>query len=201
MKYIKHTSLIFMIMGLLILIPVVTAQNQRIHVVQQGETLSVIAQRYGVTTQALAQINNITNTRYIFSGQRLIIPATGGPVTQPPTATRTHVIQPGEQLRFIATRYGTTWQALAAVNNIANPNWIYAGQVLVIPPIGGPVVVPPPAPSTPPVVSGRYIVQIGDTMYRISSLFGVNIWDIARANGILNLNQIYAGQSLIIPGR
>lgn len=190
MKILKRTLILILLIGLLAAVSSVSAQSQRIHVVQRGETLSGIAVRYGVTTQAIAQLNNISNPSYIFVGQRLLIPASGGPVT----GARTHIVQPGEQLRFIAARYGTTWQALAAVNNIPNPNRIYAGQVLVIPAVGGPVV-------PPPITGGRYIVQPGDTMYRIGARFGVNIWDIARANGILNLNRIYAGQSLIIPGR
>jgi LysM repeat protein len=44
-------------------------------------------------------------------------------------------------------------------------------------------------------------VRYGDTMFRISALYGGNVYDLAEANGILNLNRIYAGQILRIPGR
>ncbi|HEX2620763.1 MAG TPA: LysM domain-containing protein, partial [Phototrophicaceae bacterium] len=46
---------------------------------------------------------------------------------------RQHIVNPGETLAKIAALYGTTWQDLAAVNHIVNPNLIYVGQVLVIP--------------------------------------------------------------------
>jgi LysM repeat protein len=48
-------------------------------------------------------------------------------------ATITHVVQRGEYLVLIATRYHSTVQAIVAANNIANPRLIYAGQELVIP--------------------------------------------------------------------
>jgi len=44
-----------------------------------------------------------------------------------------------------------------------------------------------------------YIVKRGDTLYRIARSYGVNVWAIARANGITNPNRIYAGQRVVIP--
>ncbi len=54
----------------------------------------------------------------------------------PPTATRTptvYVVQPGDTLFSIATRFGTTVAALAAANGISNPDVIEVGQTLIIP--------------------------------------------------------------------
>lgn len=47
-------------------------------------------------------------------------------------AARTYTVRAGDNLSSIAARYGTTYQALAAKNGIANPNLIYPGQVLKI---------------------------------------------------------------------
>ena len=44
-----------------------------------------------------------------------------------------------------------------------------------------------------------YVVQRGDTLYAISYRFGVSMMEIARENELLNFNQIYAGQELVIP--
>ena len=44
-----------------------------------------------------------------------------------------HVVQQGETLSSIAAQYGTTWQAIAQLNNIKNPNVIFPGMVLKIP--------------------------------------------------------------------
>ena len=47
-------------------------------------------------------------------------------------AARTYTVRTGDNLSAIAAKYGTTYQALAAKNGIANPNLIYPGQVLKI---------------------------------------------------------------------
>jgi LysM repeat protein len=132
------------------------AQNQQTHTVQAGETLYRISLRYGVTLTALVQANSIANPNLIFVGQVLIIP-TGGttpppatpvPGGNPPPATgQTYVVQRGDTLGSIARRFGTTYQAIAAANGIANPNLIYVGQTLRI---SGGTTTPPPTGSTPP---------------------------------------------------
>jgi LysM repeat protein len=102
-----------------------------VHVVQRGENLFRIAQRYNTTVEAIASANGISNPRLIYVGQKLTIPQGGG--TTPPGGGRTHVVQPGENLFRIALRYGTTAQAIAAANNLPNIHLIYVGQVLRIP--------------------------------------------------------------------
>jgi LysM repeat protein len=65
-----------------------------------------------------------------------------------PTATaRTYVVKRGDQLGRIAASFGVTLQALQAANGIANPNLIFAGQKLVIPP---PSASPGASPSASP---------------------------------------------------
>ncbi|MCU0511201.1 MAG: LysM peptidoglycan-binding domain-containing protein [Anaerolineae bacterium] len=190
----------------------------RTHVVDRGETLRIIAERYGTTWQALAAANNLTDPNRIMAGMTLVIPAVGGPVATPvppappvvvPPAVppRIYVVQRGDTLSGIALRLGVTPESLRQFNNIVNPSQLFAGQVLAVPPTGGPIV-QPPAPPAPPapvlprrVVNGRYLVQPGDNLFAIAADFRVNIYSIAQANGLLNLNQIYTGQSLIIPGR
>lgn len=101
-----------------------------VYIVQPGDTLTSIARRFGTTVQAIAQANHIVNPNRIYVGQRLVIP--GVPPTQPP-CTGTHIVRYGETLTSIARRYGTTVWTLAQMNNLANPNIIYAGQVLRVP--------------------------------------------------------------------
>lgn len=173
----------------------------RAHIVQQGETLRIIAERYGTTWQTLAAFNNLTNPNYIQIGQSLLIPPSGTVVTPPtstptpPASTITYVVQAGDTLSSIALRFNVTQQSLALLNNLSNPSRIFVGQFLRIPPIGGPVVTP--TPTTP----FRHVVQSGETLAAIGRRYNVNIYDIARANGLLNLNAIYVGQALVIPGR
>ncbi len=102
-----------------------------------------------------------------------------------------HIVERGETLAHIASYYGVTVQAIASANGIWNPNWIYAGQRLVIP-VGSP---PPP----PPPTQTYYIVRYGDTLASIARYFGTTVWTIAQANNIQNINWIYAGMYLTIP--
>lgn len=125
------------------------AQDSVTYVVQPGDTLTGIAARYGIPVARLAAANGLRWNAWIYVGQRLIIPG----VAQAPTAPSvpggsTHVVQRGDTLSSIALRYGTTVAALMAANQLANPNFIYVGQRLVIP---GGVTTPAPAPSTPPM--------------------------------------------------
>ncbi len=162
-----------------------------IYVVRTGDTLYSIARRFGVSVQLLAQVNNIANPRYIWVGQRLIIPRQGGTVptvTPTPSATNptVYIVERGDTLYSIARRFHTTVQTLALVNRIVNPSRIYAGQRLVIP--GG------PAPAT-----HIHIVRRGETLYSIACRYNTTVWAIAIANHLYNLNVIYAGQRLVIP--
>lgn len=163
--------------------------GQITHVVRWGETLESIAYRYGTTVSAIVQANHLANPNYIYAGQVLIIP-TGGYPAAPSSGTR-YVVQWGDSLTSIAYRFGVTLQALMAANRLSNPNFIYAGQVLLIPTGAA-------APSYP--AATYYTVRPGDTLSRIAMLYGTTIWALVQANNLRNPSLIYVGQRLIIPG-
>jgi len=112
------------------------------HKVRPGETLSSIAQRYGVSVRAIQQENGLRGT-FIRAGQTLRIPtASGGskpkpaPSTStknPPSGTRSHIVRPGESLWSIAQQYRTTVEALRRLNNLSPSQAIHPGQKLLIP--------------------------------------------------------------------
>ncbi|MDT2466275.1 LysM peptidoglycan-binding domain-containing protein [Enterococcus avium] len=94
-----------------------------IHVVRSGETLSGIASKYGTTYQNLANLNGLSNPNYIYVGQQLKVSGTA-------SASRSYTVRSGDNLSSIASKLGTTYQALAQKNGLSNPNLIYPGQNL-----------------------------------------------------------------------
>ena len=107
----------------------------------------------------------------------------------------THTVTYGDTLSGIAVHHGTTIQALMAANGLSNPNHIYVGQVLRIPGGGS-----SGGWSGGYGCSAYYTVKPGDGLYRIAGWYGSDAYAIAQANNLLNLNAIYAGQVLCIPG-
>ncbi len=128
------------------------------YVVQPGDTLALIARRFGATVAAIAEANNIADPDVIFVGQVLQIPvptvppavAAVPPTIAVPTGFRVYTVQPGDTLAEIAARFGTTVQALTTVNRIPDPDVIVAGQVLLVPIRPTVVVTVPPTPAAPP---------------------------------------------------
>jgi LysM repeat protein len=106
---------------------------------------------------------------------------------------KVHVVQWGDTVYSLARRYGTTVAAIVQVNNLPNPNWIYAGQRLIIPTDGS--AYPPTAPGT----VTYYTVQKGDTLYSIAYRYGTTVSAVVAANKIYNPSFIYTGQRLAIP--
>jgi LysM repeat protein len=141
-----------------------------VHVVQAGENVFRISLNYGVTIAAIQQANNLANVNLIFVGQSLTIPGAGAVVpppaapsdppaapADPGAAPSTYAVAPGDTLSSIVRRFGTTYQAIATANSIANPNLISVGQILTIPGGTGAPIGPaqPTAPTVPgPSVSG-----------------------------------------------
>ncbi len=116
----------------------------------------------------------------------MMLAAAAPAVAAPEQGDIVHIVRRGENLTMIARRYGVNMWAIARANGITNPNRIYVGQRLVIP------------SGTP---AGRvHVVRAGETLIGIGWHYGIDPWAIARANGITNLNRIYVGQRLVIPG-
>ncbi|WP_430394481.1 LysM peptidoglycan-binding domain-containing protein [Enterococcus faecalis] len=97
-------------------------QPEATHVVQYGETLSSIAYQYGTYYQKLAALNGLANPNLIYPRQ--VLKVNGSVVS------KIYTVQYGDNLSSIAAKLGTTYQTIAALNGLANPNLIYPGQTL-----------------------------------------------------------------------
>ncbi|MFQ5613871.1 MAG: putative glycoside hydrolase [Anaerolineae bacterium] len=128
--------------------------------VQQGDTLSSIAKRFGVTVHALVEANDLPDPNRIFPGQKLTIPgyrppapveAESAPRVELEAETRfRYQVQPGDTLGAIAKRFAVTLRGLVEANDIENPGQIRAGQLLFIPGVSVPSPEPEPVPALAP---------------------------------------------------
>lgn len=123
----------------------------------------------------------------------------GAAFAVPAAATdRTIVVQPGDTLSEIALQHGLTVAQLLALNSIADPNRIYAGQRLRL--TGQPVAPAAPAPAAPAPAPIVHVVQAGEHLTGIARRYGTTIGAIASANGITNRSYLRVGWNLSIPG-
>lgn len=117
------------------------------------------------------------------------------PTPNPPITggTTTIIIQKGDTLSGLALRYHTTVSKLVELNNIANPNLIYAGNTLIVP-------ISSSGSGGDNTSSDEiYIVRSGDTLSGIAAQYHTTVTAIANLNHIPNVNLIYTGQRLFIP--
>lgn len=154
-----------------------------IYIVDRGDTMNSLAARFGTTVKNLLKLNpEVKDASVIYEGQRLAVPKGGTPA--PGGATDIYVVQRGDTLRKIATRYETSVDELLRLNpNIKNRNLIYVGQKIVV-----------------PVEGDTYVVQRGDTLRKIAAAFGTTVAELLALNPqIKNANLIYVGQVINIP--
>jgi len=117
------------------------------HVVKAGETIYCIARAYGVSPNAILNVNPVPYPNWIFPGQVLAIPNVPallppGPVCarqdvtpQPSTCTCAHyyTVVTGDNLYRISLKYGVSMWRIAECNSLHNLNYIRVGDMLCIP--------------------------------------------------------------------
>lgn len=204
--------------------PAPNEAGEIIHVVQAGENLYRIGLQYGLSWVAIAEYNGLANADALSAGQELRIPPTPTPTPEtdsaapeedgitlgdvptaeavvegtPPAdpapiissaAEDTVTVAAGDTLFGIARRYGISWEQVAEANGLTAPNQIYAGQVLKI---------PADAPGPKPAFAHQ--VRPGDTLAGIARQYGLNLAELAEANGLTMPYVIFPGQEILIPG-
>lgn len=94
-----------------------------IYVVQAGDSLWSLANRYGVSVERIIAVNGIENLPHLVIGQALVIPST----------ETAYTVQPGDSLWSIARRFRVSAESIAALNGITTSTPLYPGMVLRIP--------------------------------------------------------------------
>jgi len=174
----------------------ITPPGPTIHIVQPGETLYSIAQRYGTTVWALMWVNKLSSP-YARAYQGLFIPT----VIQPGPII--HIVQAGQTLPMLSDLYRRPIELIMLANDLRTYE-LRQFQRVIIPPAGWtgwpPMSVwtqagPAPTPETRP---RTHIVAKGETLYGISRRYGVSVAQLQKANGLYGTT-IYVGMVLRIP--
>ena len=138
----------------------------------------------------------------------LIVLVTAG--TFATMAQLVHVVQPGENLFRIALQYGFTIDEIAQANGLTPPYIIHSGNQLIIPvpsaPEPAPANNPAPAETAPTTTAPQttptyntYTVQPGDYLSTIAAQFGMNYFELAQLNAIINPDVLTVGMVLRVP--
>lgn len=173
-------------------------ETAKFHVVEKGESLFSIAQKYDVTSEELKAWNNLEEET-IQSGSKLIVTAL---VKQ---KTENHIVQSGENLSTLSKKYGVTIDELKEWNELED-NTIKLGSTLKImlpadeEEVVAEVKAKKPEKQSPYKSEKVYIVQKGDSLFSISQkIKGVTVSDLKKWNGISGGN-IKPGMKLKISG-
>lgn len=200
------------------------AGAEQVHVVQEGDSLWLIASEHDVTVRALAKANKLRTNGVLRVGSRLKIPGTAepaaeeakSPTPEAPEAAEaeaaeteateaeveeaeapepvTHFVRDGESLWTIARKYGTSVRALAAANGLRPENVLRVGRTLTIPGEGS-VGSADEEPRT-----SLYIIEKGDSLWRIARRHGTTVRALAATNGLDPDRVLRVGTVLQVPG-
>lgn len=157
------------------------------HKVSRGESLSVIASKYGTSTQALMKLNNLKSSSLAI-GQVLKIPSSAqgsSSSSAVKTKTITHTVKSGEYLGKIASRYKVLVADIKRENRLKSET-LRVGQKLRI------------TVEVKDIPLRKHKVARGDYLGKIASKYGVSVDAIRKANN-LRSDSLAVGQVLIIP--
>lgn len=165
-----------------------TAQETetQVHTVQAGETLSEIAQSYGVTMDAVMRLNGITNADAIFVGQRLRIPE--APTPTPPVEPESVGEQPAEVTTANEPEPAESEIAESEdETNLTRENTDNATSA--------------PVPLSVPIttLNPTYTVRTGDTLARIALRYDIDLTALQAINQLPSGATLRAGQQMILP--
>jgi murein DD-endopeptidase MepM/ murein hydrolase activator NlpD len=179
------------ILIIIFLIPLGAARGQSetptgpVYIVQEGDTLSSIAQRFGVSVEELVTYNQLSNPDILKAGDQLVIPGLEGIEGQ----LITKPVALGDTLRSLSRRYQFQENMLAKLNHLSSPDELYLGSSLI-------VLTQPDEKQ----YNRRSMLSTGQSILELSALQGVNPWTVVSVNGLEGSWAGLPGDGLVLPG-
>lgn len=188
-------------------VPVESAiSHHETYTVKSGDSLWIIAKRYNVGTNEIANANGMNRDATLKVGQKLVIPVKANnniSASNPTVEGGFYTIAKGDTLSEIAMRFKVPVDALKRANNLQGNN-IIAGKKIIIPGVNSEQIAQKSSVvrSTPMFSSsskeGGYHVQNGDSLSVIANRFGVSVADLMTWNNMSDAKKLRAGQTLIV---
>ena len=150
------------------------------YVVQNGDSLWKIANKYGITVNELKSLNGLTSNN-LTVGQILEVPSSSN-------TSETYTVKAGDSLWKIANQFGLTVVELKNLNGL-NSNNLSIGQVLKVSNSND---------SSNNNSDNTYTVKSGDSLWKIANQYGVTVNELKGLNNLTN-DSLSIGQVLKIP--
>lgn len=163
------------------------SRGAKVHQVRQGQTLSAIAQRYGLTVDDLAAANKLNPERPLSVGRELKLPRSG--------SGHFHVVRSGETAAQIAKSEGCSVAEITRLNKLGRSARLDVGQILKLPQSSSGA----STRGSTRVKGRRHTVKSGESLNEIAHAYGIGTKILMRANKIRNPKALSPGRSLIIP--
>jgi peptidoglycan DL-endopeptidase LytE len=185
-----------------------------VHTVEEGETLRMLAARFGISPLTIMGANGLRNPDLLKVGQDLIILPTDGIL---------YTLRAGESIGRVAERFGVDMMDIVKANDLGpNPDMVQPGTLLMVPgatpsspgraavvvrnddgeqhiaAVGPGIVLPVDVVEQAVPSTRTYEVQDGDTLAGIAETFGVDVATLLSSNGIDNPDRIKPGSELRI---
>lgn len=203
-----------LIAGQTIKVPATNAQverklnNQSVkYTVQSGDSLTSVANKYGISVDELATANNLSRTAGLIRGRTITIPAAGTVKVARQTiknddrasrndnsdntargnvikSTENYTVKAGESLNALASRYGVSARDLAATNKLPANAQLQRGQTIKV-----------------PKLTDTYKVKSGDSLNSVAKKFGISVAELAKMNNLSTDAQLKINQTLTVPNK
>lgn len=142
-----------------------------VYIIQQGDTLNIIAARFGVSVDDLITANQISDPNFVTPGMELTIPGLEGVAGK----LTTEIIPLGENLMTISRRYRVPVDLLVKLNKITSPSEIFAGASVII-----------PQDENNPPFNGSFVLSSGQSLLEAAVIHNGNPWSYVGSSNQLN---------------
>jgi murein DD-endopeptidase MepM/ murein hydrolase activator NlpD len=162
----------------------VTAQENTdlpVYIVQSGDTLTLIAIKFGVSLNSILEANAIANPNALNVGDRLVIPGLDG--IRGTLVLKT--VPLGETLTSVSSKYQFPLNFLTRLNRITSPNEIYAGVELIL-----------PQPQENSILLPTIMLANGQSLLEAAVAVDLNPWLLQETNHLSGTWDILSGESL-----